>query len=206
MAVHADCWLVSSGQRLCLSAVASCGWVDGVVTWLRPRGSACIVSAKHGGLSCLPPFCHSTFSAQMATTFYNAAKLDQKGRQRLFDEVRLGLLFDQFFDISCWTPGRRSLRPVLISLRPCACMAAAFLNSPCRSQLPAHRNLLPGAIILPQINALPTVYELVSGRAQGVAAAEAKAARVVSSCLFWCCAWLLLLLLVLKLVLFCCCV
>lgn len=33
-----------------------------------------------------------------------------------------------------------------------------------------------------QINALPTVYELVSGRAQGVAAAEAKAARVVRPC------------------------
>lgn len=53
----------------------------------------------------------------MATTFYNAAKLDQKGRQRLFDEI----------------------------------------------------------------NALPTVYELVSGRAQGVAAAEAKAARVLEA-------------------------
>lgn len=74
--------------------------------------------------------------------------------------------------------GARPLRIVVSNVQDCAVSRCC---SPCGNMPPTH------SCLQPQINALPTVYELVSGRAQGVAAAEAKAARVVRRCAVLCC-------------------
>lgn len=66
--------------------------------------------------------------------------------------------------------------PCALCFQMCRIVLVSRCCSPCGNMPPTH------SCLQPQINALPTVYELVSGRAQGVAAAEAKAARVVRRC------------------------